>query len=58
MINKTYIALKNWLKPQQRLAPKDYYELINDALNKLDNNTRLDHKDYIRRVTKEALKIK
>lgn len=48
----------NWLTPQTGFTNEDYYELINDALDNLENTNKLDHKDYIRRVAKEALKIK
>jgi hypothetical protein len=48
----------NWIKPEQGFTPEDYYELINDALDKVENKTQIDYKDYIRRVTREALKIK
>ena len=49
---------ENWFTPLQGMTNQDYYELINEALNNLQQETKLNHKDYIRRVLKEALKIK
>lgn len=49
---KTY-----WFSKENGMTNQDYYELINDALNQLDTKSKLDYKDYIRRVLKEALKI-
>ena len=40
------------------MTNQDYYELISDAMLKLENSSSMDHKDYINRVLKEALKIK
>jgi hypothetical protein len=48
----------NWLSPTQGMTNLDYYQLIDEALDKLTDDGKLDYKDYIRRVLKEALKIK
>jgi hypothetical protein len=40
------------------MTNQDYYELITDAVDKLSSTSKLDYKDYIQRVLKEALKIK
>lgn len=45
-----------WFKPKNGMTNEDYYELITEALDKLDDSKGLDYKDYIRRVLKEALK--
>ena len=47
-----------WLKHEQGMTNQDYYELILDAIQKLENSSSMDHKDYINRVLKEAFKIK
>jgi len=47
----------NWITAEAGLTNQDYYDLISDSLDKLDNTGRLDQKDYIRRVAKEALKL-
>lgn len=46
-----------WLVKKPSITNEDYYQLINDALDQTINSTKLDCKDYIRRVLKEALKI-
>jgi hypothetical protein len=46
-----------WLVKKQTISNEDYYQLISDALENTQNTTKLDCKDYIRRVLKEALKI-
>jgi hypothetical protein len=55
-------ALKEyWIYPETNIKPSkdEYYELLIDALNKLENGqNRLDYKDYIKRIMKEALGIK
>lgn len=48
----------NWLTPESGFTNQDYYDLISDSLDKMQDNSRLDQKDYIRRVAKEALKLK
>jgi hypothetical protein len=45
-----------WFNPKNGMTNDDYYQLITEALNKLDDSKGLDYKDYIRRVLKEALK--
>lgn len=40
-----------------RLSEDQYYELIVDAVEKIGTESRLDYKDYVKRVLKEALKI-
>lgn len=50
-----------WIYPETNSKPSkdEYYELLIDALNKLENGqNRLDYKDYIKRIMKEALGIK
>jgi hypothetical protein len=47
----------NWLTAESGFTNQDYYDLISDSLDKMDNS-KLDQKDYIRRVAKEALKLK
>lgn len=48
-----------WLSDKQaKLNADQYYDLISSALDHLDQKTKLDYKDYIRRVLKEALSIK
>ena len=46
-----------WLVKKPTISNEDYYQLITDALDQTANTTKLDCKDYIRRVLKEALKI-
>jgi hypothetical protein len=46
-----------WLTKDKEMSNEDYYQLITEALDKADNSSKLDYKDYIRRVLKEALKI-
>jgi hypothetical protein len=48
----------NWLTAESGFTNQDYYDLISDSLDKIDSNSRFDQKDYIRRVAREALKIK
>jgi hypothetical protein len=51
-------ALKEyWIDAKQnKLSNKEYYLLLVDAVDKLENgNHRLDYKDYIKRIMKEAL---
>jgi len=48
----------NWLAKDEGFTREDYYQLISEALDKLEDKNRLDQKDFIRRITKEALKIK
>lgn len=47
-----------WLTKEQGLTNQDYYELLVEALGKIevDKSQKLDYKDYIKRVFKEALK--
>jgi hypothetical protein len=56
----TLLWIKNfkdhWID-KNRLTKNDYYCLILDALDDI-NNQKLDKKDYIKRVLKEALNIK
>lgn len=40
------------------LTSEQYFELITDAVEKVGTNSKLDQKDYIKRVLKEALKIR
>jgi len=47
-----------WINQDQGMTNQDYYDLINDALNKLENPNKIDYKNYIIRVLKEALKLK
>ena len=55
-------ALKEyWIYPDVDIKPskEEYYELLTDELSKLENGqNRLDYKDYIKRIMKEALGIK
>ena len=48
----------NWLTKNQGMTNQDYYDLIIDAVDNISNESKLDYKDYINRVLKEALKIK
>lgn len=47
-----------WFTANQGMTQEDYYQLITEALDKLPESTGYDHKDYINRVLREALKIK
>jgi hypothetical protein len=47
-----------WFIKQTGMTNQDYYELITEAVDKLSSTSKLDYKDYIQRVLKEALKIK
>lgn len=42
----------------QELSPDEYYSLLVDALDKVGTNEKLDYRDYIKRVLKEALRSK
>jgi hypothetical protein len=48
-----------WLIPKadQGMTSQDYFQLITEALNKSEKASKLDQKDYIKRVLKEALKL-
>ena len=46
-----------WFAKKKSISNEDYYQLIMDALDKTENSTKMDCKDYIRRVLKEILKI-
>jgi hypothetical protein len=48
----------NWLSPVKGMTNEDYYQLIIEAVDKLTQTSEYDHKDYINRVLREALKIK
>ena len=48
----------NWLAKDEGFTKEDYFQLISESLDKIDNNSRFDQKDYIRRIAREALKIK
>jgi hypothetical protein len=48
----------HWLTPEQGMTAQDYYELVMEAVGELGQTTKIDYKDYIGRVLKEALKIK
>jgi hypothetical protein len=43
------------VKDVQRLSNDEYYILLVDAVDKLENNHRLNYKDYIKRIMREAL---
>lgn len=58
----TALWIKNfksyWINVQKmRLKPKEYHSLIMDAVNEI-KSSKLDKKDFIDRVLKEALNIK
>jgi len=45
-----------WIdKSSNKLSNDEYYILLVDAVDKLENNHRLDYKDYIKRIMREAL---
>jgi hypothetical protein len=46
-----------WLTSQKGMTNEDYYQLLTEALDKLALENKLDYKDYIKRVLKEALKV-
>jgi hypothetical protein len=43
---------------EQTLTGEQYFELITDAVEKVEKGSKLDQKDYIKRVLKEALNIR
>jgi hypothetical protein len=45
-------------KREQSLTGEQYFELITDAVEKVEKGSKLDQKDYIKRVLKEALNIR
>jgi len=45
-------------KREQALTSEQYFELITDAVEKVEKGSKLDQKDYIKRVLKEALGIR
>jgi hypothetical protein len=45
-------------KREQALTSEQYLELITDAVEKVEKDSKLDQKDYIKRVLKEALGIR
>lgn len=45
-------------KREQALTGEQYFELITDAVEKVEKGSKLDQKDYIKRVLKEALSIR
>jgi hypothetical protein len=48
-----------WLvSKEQTLSSEQYFELITDAVEKIEKGSKLDQKDYIKRVLKEALGIR
>jgi hypothetical protein len=48
-----------WFTEQDTpLTSEQYFELITDAVEKVEQGSKLDQKDYIKRVLKEALKIR
>lgn len=46
-----------WIKEKPAVGKEGYYALICDAVDKIGDNTTLDYRDYVKRVTKEALDI-
>lgn len=46
-----------WFTPEKGMTSDDYYELISEAVDKLSQDEKMDYKDYIKRVLKEALRI-
>lgn len=44
-------------KEPATLKPEEYMSLISDALDKVGDGSRYDYRDYVKRVTKEALKV-
>lgn len=51
-------ALKEYwfdAKQNNKLSNEEYYLLLVDAVDKLDNKHLLDYKDYIKRIMREAL---
>lgn len=57
----TALWIKNfkyyWIDSKNKLRPKEYYSLIMSAVEQI-KESKLDKKDYIDRVLKEALNIK
>lgn len=48
---------EHWIKAKPSITKDGYYMLICDAVDKIGENTMLDYKDYVKRVSKEALDI-
>jgi hypothetical protein len=46
-----------WIYQNKKISNEEYYELITTAVEKLENPSSLDYKDYIIRILKEALKL-
>lgn len=52
-------ALKEyWIDQKNTLTNEQYWILIEDAIDKLENKSRMDYKDYLKRIVKESLSIK
>jgi len=46
-----------WFTPEKGMTNDDYYQLIIEAVDKLSQDEKMDYKNYINRVLKEALRI-
>ena len=50
---------EHWFDERNKpMTSEQYYDLICDAVEKIGTETKLDYKDYVRRVLKEALEHK
>lgn len=48
-------AFKEYWIDEKKMSPEEYLYLISDAVDKIGGDNRLDYKDYVKRVAKEAL---
>lgn len=50
---------EHWFDERKNeMTSEQYYELICDAVDRIGGDSKLDYKDYVRRVLKEALERK
>lgn len=46
-----------WINPSKGITKEGYHALICDAVDKIGSDSKLDYKDYVKRVSKESLDL-